>query len=190
MNQRTVCILDPMSQEYVVRFGDRELHVSLVAEQDIGWTVVVDGRAYPTEIRRLTASTWSLLVAGRSHLVHAKRQGEVSRVAIGAESHRLTVLNARRARFEAVAGKLSSESSRKESLAAPIAGKVVALPVSVGEAVVPGQSLVVVEAMKMENELRSTHGGVVKAIHVAIGEVVETGQELVSVVSARSDDRS
>jgi len=63
-------------------------------------------------------------------------------------------------------------------------GKVVALLVAQGDEVVDGQGIVVVEAMKMENELRATGAGVVKSIAVSEGDVVEGGAMLVEIEPA------
>jgi biotin carboxyl carrier protein len=65
----------------------------------------------------------------------------------------------------------------------PIPGKIVKLAVRVGERVASGQAMVVLEAMKMENEIRSPRDGEVKAILVREGASVESGQELVTVGS-------
>jgi len=60
-------------------------------------------------------------------------------------------------------------------------GLIVRVNVDVGASVEPGQGLVVMEAMKMENELRSASAGVVRAIRVAPGSVVERGMVLVEL---------
>ena len=64
---------------------------------------------------------------------------------------------------------------------APIPGKVVSLKVEVGDEVSPGQPLVVLEAMKMENELAAEQGGRVAAVHVAAGDTVDGGELLVEL---------
>ncbi len=64
---------------------------------------------------------------------------------------------------------------------APIPGKVVAVNVAPGDQVEPGQSLVVLEAMKMENELAAENGGTVVKVHVAPGDTVGTGAPLVEL---------
>ena len=66
-------------------------------------------------------------------------------------------------------------------LVAPMPGLVVRLHVQPGDEVQPGQGLVVMEAMKMENELRSQSGGVVKAVLVSPGTAVEKGAVLVEL---------
>ncbi len=64
---------------------------------------------------------------------------------------------------------------------APMPGLVVRVEVSEGKAVEVGEALVVVEAMKMENELRATYKGVVERIHVKAGDRVEKGAPLVTL---------
>ena len=64
---------------------------------------------------------------------------------------------------------------------APIAGKVVKIFVEVGAEVEPGQAVVVLEAMKMENEIKASRAGRVSTIHVAPGASVETRAKLVSI---------
>jgi biotin carboxyl carrier protein len=66
-------------------------------------------------------------------------------------------------------------------LRAPIPGKVVKVPIKVGDAVKAGQTLLVLEAMKMENEIRAPHAAAVLALHVTEGMAVENGQDLVSL---------
>jgi biotin carboxyl carrier protein len=58
---------------------------------------------------------------------------------------------------------------------------VVRVEVSAGQAVEAGEGLVVVEAMKMENELRASHKGIVAAVHVKAGDRVEKGAPLVTL---------
>lgn len=65
---------------------------------------------------------------------------------------------------------------------APIPGRVAKLLVAVGQSVAAGQGLLVLEAMKMENELRAARAGTVQMIHVAEGAAVEAAAELLTVV--------
>ena len=66
-------------------------------------------------------------------------------------------------------------------LVAPMPGLIVRVNVAAGDTVKAGQGLVVMEAMKMENELRATAGGVVKAVRVTPGTAVERGATLVEL---------
>lgn len=72
-------------------------------------------------------------------------------------------------------------SQKKKSLRikAQMPGKIVRILVKEGSVVEKGDSLLVIEAMKMENQIRALHGGIVKRIAVSEGETVETGAELI-----------
>ena len=72
----------------------------------------------------------------------------------------------------------AARDSGPSRLTAPIPGKVVAVKVEPGDEVEPGQALIVLEAMKMENELAADQTGKVVAIHVAAGDTVEGGELL------------
>ena len=68
-----------------------------------------------------------------------------------------------------------------ERIHAPIAGKVVKALVAVGDTVAAGQPVIVLEAMKMENELAAERGGTVHAVHKTAGQSVDTGELLVEL---------
>jgi biotin carboxyl carrier protein len=75
----------------------------------------------------------------------------------------------------------AAEAAGTGRLVAPMPGKVVRVLVAPGDAVPAGAGLVVVEAMKMENELRATHAGTVRTVHVREGQPVEGGAVLVEM---------
>ena len=64
---------------------------------------------------------------------------------------------------------------------APMPGLVVRINVAVGDVIIAGHGAIVMEAMKMENELRATTGGTVKAIHAEVGAAAEKGAILVEL---------
>jgi biotin carboxyl carrier protein len=67
-------------------------------------------------------------------------------------------------------------------LKAPIPGLVVAIPVSEGQAVKKEQALLILESMKMQNQLKAPHDGVVSRIYVKTGETVKQKQVLLTIV--------
>ena len=75
----------------------------------------------------------------------------------------------------------ASKPSGPAPLVAPMPGMIVRVNVAEGDAVQPGQGLVVMEAMKMENELRATASGAVRRVHVAPGTAVEKGALLLEM---------
>ena len=89
------------------------------------------------------------------------------------------VLDERRMRMRQAGGRFAVEGP--QTVTAPMPGKVVKYLVAVGDEVAEGQGLVVVEAMKMENELTSPKGGIVKELFSSAGASVESGAKLITV---------
>jgi biotin carboxyl carrier protein len=91
----------------------------------------------------------------------------------------LEVLDERKLRLRRAASKLTLEG--RQTVTARVPGKVVRVLVKVGDAVVAGQALAVVEALEMENEVPSPKGGRVVALHVHEGQAVEANASLCAV---------
>jgi biotin carboxyl carrier protein len=106
-------------------------------------------------------------------------QGERVEVKTNAGTHAFTLHDERTEQLQAAMGAHGVEG--KQAVVSPMPGKVVKLLVKLGDEVALGQGLVVVEAMKMENELKSPKAGTVTAVTVAEGAVVENGTVLLSV---------
>jgi biotin carboxyl carrier protein len=167
--------------------------------------VDVNGRCRSVSIERVSGSSqFRVTVDGRARTVNAVRIGEfgVSLLADGdaAVSREITVapagargallvgldgrtipasVNARRTgRGSADAG---GHAHGEQAVAAPMPGRVVRVLVAPGDTVAARQGVVVVEAMKMENELRSPKAGRIKEVAVSPGMSVETGRVLVIV---------
>lgn len=81
----------------------------------------------------------------------------------------------------AAAPAASPVSGDGNAVTAPLPGSVIDVKVSVGQSVKKGQVLVLIEAMKMENEIVAPADGTVKAIHTTKGSTVETGAPLVTI---------
>jgi biotin carboxyl carrier protein len=106
--------------------------------------------------------------------------GELPRLEVWASGKRVTA-QVESARMRATASLSGGGGEKSGVLSSPMPGKIVKLLVKQGDMVEPGAALVVVEAMKMENELGSPRAGVVHQIHVNPGDTVESGQKLVTV---------
>jgi len=101
------------------------------------------------------------------------------RVRVGDSVYPMELLDERRLRLRRAAGKFVAEG--KQNLTSAMPGKVVKVLVKVGDEVKEGQGLVVVEAMKMENEMKSPKDGKVVEIFVDEGEAVEGNSKLCAV---------
>jgi len=146
-----------------------------------GTQQAADARALEVDAVHLAGHAMSFIVDGRSVRceVEPGKEGRVA-VLVGDEVHELEVLDERRLRLRRASGKFSLEGPQRVD--SPMPGKVVRVLVKQGDQVQEGQGLVVVEAMKMENELKSPKVGVVAELHAQEGQAVEAGAKLAVVV--------
>lgn len=123
---------------------------------------------------------YSLIADGRSFQVHVERTEEGLRMVIWHHRYPARVLTEREYRLEKVAPRLAAAGGHKV-IKAPMPGLVKALAVSEGDVVHSGQQLIVLEAMKMENDITAPSAGRVSQIHVTPGSTVEGGKPLVTL---------
>jgi len=140
---------------------------------------VAVGDAVPeVDARQPTEGIWSLLIGGVSHVVDVSDQDGVSIVEVDGERYHIRVEEETRYIIRTRGGKAATGG---QVLKAPMPGKVVHIEVEVGQAVHPGDGLVVLEAMKMENEFRAAVAGRVREICVQVGQTVNPGDTLVVI---------
>ncbi len=163
---------------WVVRSQDAAREV-VVERTAAGFEVLLDGRRLAAELLGVDASAASLRFVedGRSFWVGFQRSGRRWRLTVCEREFDLEVLTP----LEASVAVSDTQRHGASVVEAPIPGKVVAVKVAVGDTVESGQPLVVLEAMKMENELAAERSGRVAAIHVAPGATVESGTLLVEL---------
>ena len=89
-----------------------------------------------------------------------------------------------KARVDIAGHKTRMGGAEEKDVRSMMPGKVVELLVNEGDQVEKDQSVIVIEAMKMENEIRAAVAGTVKAIHVEAGQVVESGELLIELEEA------
>jgi biotin carboxyl carrier protein len=140
------------------------------------YTVAIDGRPLEVDWREAGGPFVSLLVGGRSHHVALETRPGGYRVLV--ESHDFAVEVLETTRDAAFAHRGPAGRAR---LVAPMPGRIVRVLAEPGQEVEAGQGLVVMEAMKMENELRAPRAGRVAEVHVSERQTVETGSLLVVV---------
>ena len=159
-------------------------------EVDIaGAHVTVDGERLAAQLVAVPGTPLHhLLLAGSSWTVAAQPlegsgAGQAPlHWALGAVGERfeVAVVDERTRDIQALTGQTRAPASGGV-VKAPMPGLVVRVEVAAGQRVAMGAALVVVEAMKMENELRAPRPGVVETIHVAAGQAVEKGAPLVTL---------
>jgi biotin carboxyl carrier protein len=121
----------------------------------------------------------SMVVDSNSYSVELEETGDEVSVLVRGQVFHIDVADERRLRLRAVTAGFTAEG--KQVVSAPMPGKIVKVLVKVGDEVKEGQGLVVVEAMKMENELKSPKAGKVTELHAKEGLTVENNAKLVVV---------
>lgn len=162
-----------------VESGGRR-HTVDVRQVAAGWMVTTDGREQLVDVAGIEGR-WSLLVGARSYEVEIESPaaGELLVTVNGAVSQvRIVSPVGPRARWRP--GR-SAGAAGPRRVVAPMPGRIVKVLVKAGEPVAARQGLVVVEAMKMENELRAPVAGTVIAVRVTEGAAVEANEVLIEL---------
>ena len=131
------------------------------------------------------AERYSLLINNHSYEVVVRRLeaddegGQRYELLIGGQPYEVRLEDERERALASLAG--GAHESGDATVKAPMPGLVVSLPVAPGERVQRGQTVAVLEAMKMENDLGAPRAGIIKEIKVAQGQAVNQGQALVTI---------
>jgi len=164
--------------QYEVEVNGRLLHVN-VRRVNSHFMVAVDGREWPIDAARIDAHTLSLLIGSSSREITVASDSASGQLIVGVGAVPLSVtVNGRRRWGRKDEG---GSGGGPQHVIAPMPGKIVRLLATPGAAVHARQPLIVIEAMKMENELRATRPGVVRQLLVHEGQSVDAGALLLIV---------
>ena len=180
MNAKAAETAKISEMQYEVEIGGRRRQVTVTREGD-GFAVTLDGTTKQVDAARVDGQTLSLIVdtvcPTDVTIAPDATAGQMT-VHVGGVPVAATVNGRRRWGQKDDGGESASAPQR---LAAPMPGKVVRVLVRVGDMVAARQPVVVVAAMKMENELRASRAGTVAEVHVREGASVEAGAPLVVI---------
>ena len=151
-----------------------------ITPRENGYEVTIGDKVLDIDAVQLQGHAVSLIVGARSYRcdIEPGKDGKLG-VRVRETVYPLEILDERKLRLRRAAGKFTLEGPQR--IDAPMPGKVTRVLVKVGDQVEEGQGLVVVEAMKMENELRSPKAGKITELHAVEGSAVESGAKLVVV---------
>jgi biotin carboxyl carrier protein len=138
---------------------------------------VLDGKPIEADVVEIAPGIYSMLLGAESFEVCVEERGAWLVVQIGGNNWTAKVTDPRQWRRRG--GTLEVEG--RQQVVAPMPGKVVRVLAKAGEAVEAGQGLLVVEAMKMQNEIRSPKKGTVERLLVTEGQAVNAGDVLLTV---------
>ncbi|HUM15542.1 MAG TPA: biotin/lipoyl-containing protein [Candidatus Nitrosotalea sp.] len=142
------------------------------------YMITLDGVALTVDARQTGEGIWSILLGGASHVVDVTEQDGAYAVDVGGERYAIRVEEESRYIIRTRGAK---GGERGQVLKAPMPGKVTLIAVAVGQSVAAGQGLIVLQAMKMENEFKAQVAGTVKEIRVTAGQAVNPGDILVVI---------
>jgi biotin carboxyl carrier protein len=171
---------------YEITIGDATHRVEARREGD-GWVVTIDDREVAVNANVPEPGSIHLIRDGRSYAARVTETDVGRDVVIDGVRYEIGMIDDRRKALSALFGG-SGPGGGGEVVSTSMPGKVVTILVSEGDLVEEGQGVIVVEAMKMENELRARGPGVVQSIPVAVGDAVESGAELLRIVPLPEDD--
>jgi biotin carboxyl carrier protein len=155
-----------------------ELRRVSIETKDGKLTAAIKDRRIEFEAIHVAPHTVFLLVGERSYRVRWARQGNRIFLAIGAARFCLQEPDREGEQSRIQQG---ASSRRETTVKAPMPGHVIKVLAGVGDRVNPGDGLVVVEAMKMEHEMRATFAAIIEKVHVAAGHQVDAFQPLVEL---------
>lgn len=166
-----------MSTRYTTTVGDRTFQIVIHTDG----SVEVDGRRVAVDLQHIVGDqVWSMLVNNHSYEVYAEFIEGEWRVLVDGERHDVDVEDERLRRLRALSGPGHAPAGDL-AIKAPMPGLIVKVLVQEGEAVSVGQPVLLLEAMKMENELRAARAGVVKSVKVQPRQAVDQGSTLLII---------
>lgn len=164
---------------YYARLKDGESKVH-IQKNGRSYSCSIDGKVMVADASLIDGPTaMSLIVDNRCYEVMIMRSGRSFTVSTGGDEFEIEIFDELERRSRNASAKLSDGGT--EEVRAPMPGVVVAVEVARGETVGAGTPVVIVEAMKMQNEISTVGGGKVKDILVKAGDLVESRQTLLVI---------
>jgi biotin carboxyl carrier protein len=164
---------------FMATTADGKTHTVEIEPTADGYRVAVDRHVREVDARRAGPAIQSLLVDGVSYLVSVSGADDHFVVGVGGEIHEVRVEEATRFAIRTRGG--GAGGAGGQTLKAPLPGKITRVAVKPGDTVNRGDTLIVIEAMKMENEFKAAAAGTVSEVPVSAGQAVNPGDVLVVI---------
>ena len=174
------------TMKYVVQYGGDDVEVEVHETEDGQFEIQVGDRLMRADFERSgSGQIFSLILGGHSYELLISRDGDHVAVVNHGRGIEFQVESERERNARLIAGDGGSTDGEKVTAIMP--GIVVSVAVASGDSVVAGDAVCVLEAMKMENEIRASSSGVVKEVVVEAGQTVNAGDLLVDIGPAEED---
>jgi biotin carboxyl carrier protein len=168
--------------KYVTTINNKTFEIEIQRDGSL----IVNGERREVDFLALGPSLYSILMDGLSHELVIEERDQNIEVLVRGRLFTGQVLDERAQLMAERSGGMISDTGEM-SIRAPMPGLVVAVSVEVGQDVRAGQTIIILESMKMQNELKAPRDGVVQNIGVAAGQSVEQNKILVTIAELPSD---
>ncbi len=162
--------------------ADRLIELDIRAEN--GRPIVyIAGHQPKLDLVRLSQYSYSLLLDGHSHHLSIRPARDGYLVILRQQTYHIQLRTELDLTIEKM-GLKSTSGNRSGMVKAPIPGLITKITVAAGDTVVQGDQLLILEAMKMENEIVAPQAGTVSVLHVVAGQTVDKGAKMVEITGA------
>ncbi len=162
--------------KYVTTVNNKQFEIEILADGSI----TVDGKKRDVDFRALGPAMYSILSEHVSHELTIEQREDEIEVLMRGRLYSNRVLDERALLMAQRSGGLANDSG-EINIKSPMPGLIVAVRVEPGQEVKAGDTVVILESMKMQNELKASRDGTVGSVHVQAGQTVEQNKVLVSI---------
>ncbi len=167
-----------MKYDVLFNGGRRSIEFTPPGDESSPMTAVLDGRMIAADVAKISSGVYSILFGGRSLEATVEEAAEGYLVHMAGSEFLIKIIDPRSWRGRA-GGSIALEG--RQQVVAPMPGKIVSVLVVAGQNVEANQGLLVIEAMKMQNEIRSPKSGAIERLLVKDGQTVSAGEILAIV---------
>jgi biotin carboxyl carrier protein len=166
---------------YEIKLEHRTARIELLNRAGNKVLLAVDDRKYELDVVMVEKGVYSILFNGHSYNIELIEGGSSKEYIVNtfARSFIAEIIDAE-TKFQQ-SRKLGTDAEGDNNISSPMPGKVVKIPVSAGDKVTSGQTLIVVEAMKMQSEFKATADRTVREILVKEGDIVNAHQVMIKL---------
>jgi len=165
------------TMKYIATVGGQNLTITINGDD----TVLLDGERINADLQTsLDGTLYSLLVNGRSYALRLQPMEDCYRVQVAGETHDVCIVDERTHRLAGLRGSHGAHTG-EVVLRAPMPGVIVEVPVKDSDVIDKGQTLVVLESMKMHNEFKAPRAGIVHSVRVTKGQRIEKGTVMLTL---------
>ncbi|MCK4464311.1 MAG: biotin/lipoyl-binding protein [Bacteroidales bacterium] len=164
-----------------ISINNQNSNIEIIKQEGNKFQISLNGKTLDLDITKVEKGIYSILIDGKSYEMEVVPGRNKKNYIIGYHglSYDIEIIDSE-AKY--LGNKQNTEEDDDQnSISSPMPGKVIKIPIEVGEKVKPGQTLIIISAMKMESEYKAKRAGVVKEIFAKEGENIEGNQSLILI---------